>query len=60
MRSSRQTVRAIRERVRLGDNPMAYLSSVPQGIFPALQNRSVLSEELAEKAKWLIKLRWKW
>jgi hypothetical protein len=37
---------------------MAYLSSVLQEIFPALQNRSVLSEELAEKAQWLIKLRW--
>ncbi|HVO92950.1 MAG TPA: HAMP domain-containing sensor histidine kinase [Terriglobales bacterium] len=36
---------------------MAYLSSVLQEIFPALQNRSVLSEELAEKAQWLIKLR---
>jgi two-component system sensor histidine kinase RegB len=37
---------------------MAYLNSVLQAIFPALQNRSVLSEELAEKAQWLIKLRW--
>jgi two-component system sensor histidine kinase RegB len=29
-----------------------------QEIFPALQSRSVLSEELAEKARWLVNLRW--
>jgi len=34
------------------------LSSVLQGIFPAPRKRSVLGEELAEKVKWLIKLRW--